>query len=173
MLPGVKRAIALALLVAVAAGCATWRSATEQRTTRGPNARQMYLYRVGIENNREPTFDEWRFWEDQQERRIARFLVEHPEIANRTDVQTFRFEQQATVGMTKDQIVIILGQPETKTAAPAEMEKLARRYWPQIKGQASEAWVYPLGWRLYFADSKLVDMTQYRPAESFLNQNQE
>ena len=41
------------------------------------------------------------------------------------------------------------------------MEKLARRYWPSIKGNATEAWVYPEGWRLYFKDSIVVDITQY------------
>jgi hypothetical protein len=30
-----------------------------------------------------------------------------------------------------------------------------------IQGNATEAWVYPLGWRLYFAGMKLVDITQY------------
>jgi len=41
------------------------------------------------------------------------------------------------------------------------MEKLARKYWPSIKGNATEAWVYPAGWNLYFKDATVVDITQY------------
>jgi len=44
----------------------------------------------------------------------------------------------------------------------AEIEKLARAYWPAIKaGGVTEAWVYALGWRLYFDGPRIVDITQY------------
>ncbi len=42
------------------------------------------------------------------------------------------------------------------------METLARAYWPAIKGgNVTEAWVYPLGWRLFFNGPRIVDITQY------------
>ena len=31
------------------------------------------------------------------------------------------------------------------------MEKIARGFWPQIQGNATEVWVYPLGWNMFFA----------------------
>jgi hypothetical protein len=40
------------------------------------------------------------------------------------------------------------------------MEKLAKKYWPEIKTEAKEAWVYPTGWHLFFADDRVVDITQ-------------
>jgi hypothetical protein len=67
--------------------------------------------------------------------------------------------------MTKEQIVILLGNPETTTTDPAEMEKLARRYWPAVKARAKETWTYPLGWRFYFAGDRVVDITQYLPPD--------
>ena len=30
-----------------------------------------------------------------------------------------------------------------------------------IQGNATEVWIYPLGWNLYFAGPRLVDITQY------------
>ena len=41
------------------------------------------------------------------------------------------------------------------------MEKLARRYWKELQGNVTEAWVYDLGWRFYFTGPKLVAITQY------------
>jgi len=41
------------------------------------------------------------------------------------------------------------------------MAKLARRYWPLIEGNATEVWIYPLGWSMFFAGQRLVDITQY------------
>jgi len=36
-------------------------------------------------------------------------------------------------------------------------------YWAVIKGNATEVWVYPLGWNLFFAGQRLIDITQYVP----------
>ncbi|OLC12093.1 MAG: hypothetical protein AUH29_17550 [Candidatus Rokubacteria bacterium 13_1_40CM_69_27] len=156
------RGLALVGVALAVTACATWRP-LEQRTTQGPAAEEFWMYRVLLANGREPNFEERRHWQDQIDDRISRYLREHPEAANNLDVSTFRFYRRAAVGMSKEQITILLGPPETVTTSPAEMEKLARKYWPDIKGQAQEAWVYPLGWHLYFAESRLVDITQYRP----------
>lgn len=150
--------VAIALAVAACAG-----RAVEQHTTQGPTAEQFWLYRMIQTNGREPSFEERRHWQDQIDEQIARYLREHPDAANSLDVSTFRFFRQATVGMTKDQVRILLGAPVSATAEPAEMEKLARKYWPDIKDQAKEVWVYPLGWSFYFAADRVVDITQYLP----------
>ena len=105
--------------------------------------------------------DERRHWENQLDLKISQYLHSHPEAASSQDVMTFRFMKQASVGQTNEQVLILLGPPLARTTDEAEMEKLARRYWPYIKGNATEAWVYPDGWNLYFRDSTLVDITQY------------
>ncbi len=153
--------IALALLLAALTGCAS--APLEQRTTQGPTAEEFWTYRVLLLNGREPNFDERRHWDDEIDQRISEYLRAHPEAANSLDVSTFRFYRRAAKGMTKEQILILLGPPDSVTTDPGEMEKLARRYWPAIQGNATEAWVYPLGWRFYFAGPRVIDITQYLP----------
>jgi hypothetical protein len=64
--------------------------------------------------------------------------------------------------MTREQVVILLGVPVVATKDAAEIEKLARGYWPLIKPKnVTEAWLYPQGWRLYLGESKVADITQY------------
>jgi hypothetical protein len=157
------RAIALAALVLVAAGCATMNPPLEQRTTQGPTAEEFWMYRVMLLNGRQPNFDERRHWDDQMDQQISAYLREHPEVANSLEVSTFRFYRRVAVGQTKEQVLILLGAPEATTTDQAEMEKAARKYWPQIKGNVTEAWAYPLGWTMYFAGPKLIDITQYLP----------
>ncbi len=163
--PGVLvRLVVLATFI-LASGCA--RPALEQRTTQGPTAEKMWVARMVSQNGRTPTFDERRYWDEHIDEQISEYLRDHPDVANSTGVSEFRFSRQALVGMTQEQVTILLGPPDAVVKDPAEIEKLARRFAPQIKKHASEAWVYPLGWRLYFAGSELVDITQYLPRSVF------
>jgi len=159
-----RRLLALVALPLVLTACASGK-AVEQRTSQGPSAEQFWFYRMIGANGREPNFDERRHWQNQIDEDIAQYLRTHPEAASSLEVSTFRFYRRATVGMTKEQIVILLGNPETTTTDPAEMEKLARRYWPAVKARAKETWTYPLGWRFYFAGDRVVDITQYLPPD--------
>jgi hypothetical protein len=154
---------ALLVCALVLGGCVTKRAAIEQRSTQGPTTRQMLEIRMMAEAGREPTFEEKHQWDTQVEEKISTYLREHPDKANALDVSTFRFNRQVTVGMDKEQVLILLGAPVTVTADQDQMEKVARRYWPTIKGNATEVWSYPLGWNLFFAGQRLVDITQYLP----------
>lgn len=156
------RVVGLVCVAAVLAACGTLRPPLEQRTTQGPTAAELWLYRVGLANNRQPTFEESRHWEDDLDDRIAKYLRANPSAANSLDVSTFRFLRRAAVGQTKEQIMILLGPPLATTSDPVEMEKVARKFWPDIKPRAQEAWMYPLGWYFYFGDSRVVDITQYQ-----------
>jgi hypothetical protein len=144
-------------------GCAflAKQSEVEQRTTQGPTAKQMFNLRVLNENGREPTFEERRRWDEEIEQRISAYLREHPEKANALEVSTFRFYRQSAVGQDKEQILILLGPPLAVSADQNHMQQLARRYWPLIEGNATEVWVYPVGWNLFFAGQRLVDITQF------------
>lgn len=156
-----RRALVFGSLVALLAGCAALNPPLEQRTTHGPSAEEFFIYRSMVLNRREPSFDERRYWEDQVDLKVSGYLREHPETANSLDVSTFRFYRRASVGMSKEQILILLGPPEIVTTDNGQMEKLARRYWGTIKGNATEAWSYPLGWSFFFAGPRVVDITQY------------
>jgi hypothetical protein len=159
MIRGVRRILLVVVVLALAA-CAP--RIKEQRTTQGPLAEDLWTTMVILANGREPNFDERRHWTNQIELKISQYLHQHPEVANSLDVSTFRFVRQVSVGQTKEQVLILLGPPLVATTDPAEIEQLARAYWPAVRGtSAAEAWVYPAGWRLYFKDSRVVDITQY------------
>jgi hypothetical protein len=167
--PGILSAVSLTrwllvvVLLASAACAASKLPLVEQRTTQGPSAEDVWAYRVLTMNGREPTFDERRHWEGQVDLAITRYLAKDQEFASSPQLSTFRMLRQPTVGMSKEQVLILLDAPEQTITDTAEMEKLARKYWPQIRGKASEAWTYPLGWQFYFSESRLVDIIQYQP----------
>jgi hypothetical protein len=145
-------------------GCLMRRGPVEQRSTQGPTSQQMLNLRVLAESGREPTFEEKRQWDGHVEEKISAYLREHPDKASSLDVSTFRYMRQVTVGMDKEQVLILLGAPVAVSGDQGQMEKIARGYWSTIKGNATEVWVYPLGWNLFFAGQRLIDITQYVPA---------
>lgn len=151
---------AVLAVVLAAAACASGRPQIEQRTTQGPEAEVMWTYRVAVANGREPTFDEKLSWERQLDLAIGRYLAKDQAFANSPELSTFRFARRAVVGMSKEQVTILLGAPERATTDPGEIETLAGKYWPDVRPHATEAWVYPIGWHLYFSDSRVVDITQ-------------
>jgi hypothetical protein len=157
--------LSVSLLALGGAGCGmVAKQAVEQRSTSGPTAEQMLNQRMIAESGREPTFEEKRQWDLQMEEKIGAYLRAHPDRANAIDVSTFRFLRQVAVGMDKEQVLILLGPPKSVSGDQAEMEKIARGYWSSIKGNATEVWVYPQGWNMFFAGQRLVDITQYLPA---------
>jgi hypothetical protein len=146
------RAVFLIVLCAMAAGgCLSRPMTVEQRSTQGPSAQQMLNLRMMAESGREPTFEEKRQFDAQLEDKISAYLREHPDKANALDVSTFRYLRQVAVGMDKEQVLVLLGAPLAVSGDQAQMEKIARGYWPAIKGNATEVWVYPLGWNMFFA----------------------
>jgi hypothetical protein len=157
--------VSLGLAALLVAGCGlVSRPAVEQRSASGPTAEQMLNQRMLKESGREPTFEEKRQWDVDMEDKIGAYLRAHPDRASALDVSTFRFLRQVAVGMDKEQVLILLGPPVTVSADQAEMEKIARGYWSSIKGNATEVWVYPQGWNMFFAGQRLIDITQYVPA---------
>lgn len=153
--------VAIVLVVLpLAASCASM-NRVEQRTTQGPTAREMWFMRMVVQNGKEPTFDEKQMWQDQMDLKISRWLNDHPDDASSLGVGNLRFERRVVVGMSKEQILMLLDSPIAVTSDEGEMQKLARRYWPMLKGNVTEAWVYPMGWNFYFAGPRLVDITQY------------
>ena len=154
---------AILVVVLAAAACASTGSIPEQRTTQGPLAEDLWTLRILLANGREPTFEEKLHWERQLDLAISRYLAKDQEYANSPQLLTFRATRQVAVGMSKEQVAILLGAPPHTTTAAGEIEKLAGKYWPEIQKGVTEAWVYPLGWRFYFADARLVDITQFQP----------
>ena len=149
----------LVCALALVAGCKS--TPTEQRTSHGPSAEELFFLQSVLTNRREPSFDERRYWEGQLDFRIGQYLNQHPEDANSLDVSSFKFYRRAAVGQSKEQVMILLGAPLAVSSDGGEIEKLAHRYGPVIKGNATEAWAYPVGWTIFFAGSRVIDITQY------------
>ena len=97
----------------------------------------MFKLRSVHMNGREPNFTELHQWDSQIEQKISDYLREHPDKANALNVSTFRFLRQVTVGMDQEQVLILLGPPVEVTENQMRMEQVARRYWPQIQGNAT------------------------------------
>lgn len=164
ILSAVKRAgVALAVVLAAAACASAPKPPVEQRTTQGPSAEAMFLHRVALANGREPTFEERLHWEHELDSAIGRYLAKDQEFANSLQLSAFRFTRQPAVGMSKEQVEILLGPPERETTDPGEIERLAGKFAPEVRPHATEAWLYPMGWRLYFSGARLVDITQHQP----------
>src|SRR5687767_2927232 len=123
-----RRSVLLAVLVSLLAACLTSRAPVQQRTTQGPTAETFWSAAVLMQNGRAPTFEEKRHWEDDIDARIAAYLRTHPAAANSLSVASFRFHKQVVVGMDKEQVRILLGEPVRASTDPAEMQNVARRY---------------------------------------------
>jgi hypothetical protein len=147
-------------------GCALF--TVEQRTTDGPTAEEMWKERFRVANGRSPSFTEKQTFDDQMDARVREFLAKNPQVASSLRVSNLRFLRQTTVGVTKDEVTLLLGTPQGVTDDAAQMERLARKFWPSVKPQAKEAWSYPGGWTLYFDGDTLTDITRYHRA--FLQQ---
>ncbi len=147
----------------LAGACAAGQPVVEN-TTRGPMAAEMHIARSFAANGREPGWDEKRQFEDQLEEKVFKYLREHPEIENDARYSNFRFWRQVSVGSTKEEVRILLDEPDQRTIDPALMASLSRRHWSQVQTKAKEAWLYPLGWVLYMDDTAVVSMIRERPA---------
>ena len=145
----------------LAIACATPQPVVEQ-TTRGPIAQEIQIARSFAANGRDMGWDEKRHYEEQLEEKVFKYLREHPELQNETRYSTFRFWRQVSVGSTKEEVKVLLEDPDERTIDPALMASLARRHWSQVQGKAKEAWVYPLGWVLYIDDKAVVSMIRVR-----------
>ena len=157
---------ALRFPLVVAAGffvgsCATAPPVIEQ-TTRGPIAQEIQIARSFAANGRDMGWDEKRHYEEQLEEKVFKYLREHPDFQNETRYSAFRFWRQVSIGSTKEEVKVLLEDPDERTIDPALMASLSRRHWSQVQGKAKEAWVYPLGWVLYVDDKAVVSMIRVR-----------
>ena len=131
-----------------------------EKVPQGPRAVEIFYYKSYLYNNREPSFDERRKWEDVMDDRVSKYLREHEELQQATRYTDFRFWRQVVVGSTRDEVLTLLDAPDEQTADPALMASMAQQHWPAMQPRVKEAWVYPPGWVLYFDDGAVTDVTR-------------
>ena len=141
------------------AGCALVTPGGDlQRATRGPSADEVWLARFLRGYGRLPTFDERTAWKEGYESRILAYLSRRPEVATSLRASQLRSQRVAVVGMQKDEVIVLLEQPDAVTSDQAAMRAAAGRFWPPIEKHAKEMWTYPNGWQLYFDGDQLADV---------------
>lgn len=154
---GILRAVALVILGLVVSACMTPPPVLE-RTNRGPNAEEFFVQQSYATNGRPPNFDEKRIWQDQMDEKVKKYLREHPEIENTARYTEFRFWRQVAPGSTPGEVKVLLGEPREQTIDPDMMAFLGEQHWVAVRSTAKEAWVYPLGWVVFFDDAGVVEM---------------
>jgi hypothetical protein len=130
-----------------------------QRTLEGPRAEEVWTARFAQAYGRIPTFNERLSWKEAFDEKVGAWLSRHPDITTSPRASQFRFQRRVLVGMTKEEVLLLLEPPENATTDEVVMSADARTFWPSIKPRATEMWAYPGGWRLYFGQDRLVDMT--------------
>jgi hypothetical protein len=150
----------LPLLVLLSAGALSGCASGGQvlRATQGPTANDVWVARFVQDYGRFPTFDEEIAWKEGLESRVLAYLSRRPEVATSPRASRVRFQRSVVVGMEKDEVVLLLEQPDTVTLDEAAMRAAAGRFWEPIGKHAKEMWTYPSGWRLYFDGDRLVDV---------------
>ena len=158
-----SRSVAFGVLLGVVVGgCAVF--TVDERATEGPTAQDVWKERFKLANGRGPSFSETQGFEEQMDAKVREFLRNNPEIGNSYRASTLRLFRQVAIGMTKEEVALLLDKPQDVTDDAGRMEVLARRWWPAVKPNAKEAWVYPGGWTLYFDGDALTEMTRYHRA---------
>jgi len=158
------RAAAVALVLALALLAASCMSPIfperTERFQRGPKAEDLFVMRTMMSNGREPSFDEKRAWQDRLEDRVSRYLREHPEVEQAPRYTDFRFWRHVSLQSARGEVRALLEEPDEQTIDPARMAAMAKHLWPDLQKKATEAWLYPLGWTLYFDDKGVVEMVR-------------
>lgn len=154
---GIFRSAALVALGLLVGACLTPPPVLE-RTTRGPNAEEFFVQQSYATNGRPPSFDEKRIWQDQMDEKVKKYLRDHPEIEDTARYTEFRFWRQVAPGSTPGEVKVLLGDPREQTIDPDMMAFYGEQHWVAVRSTAKEAWVYPLGWVVFFDDKGVVDM---------------
>ncbi len=152
--PLLRAALALALL----AGCASQKD-TVQRATEGPTADEIYLARFVKGYGRGPTFDETAAWREDFDKRVSAYIGRQPGMLVSPRVSQFRVQRRVAVGMTREEVTVLVGAPDAVVSDEKLMETAARQFWPEVRTHAKEMWTYPAGWQLYFDGDRLADLT--------------
>lgn len=152
--PVLRAALALALL----AGCASQKDVV-QRATEGPTADEIYLARFQKGYGRGPTFDETMAWRADFDNKVTEYVNRQPGMVASPRVSQFRVQRRVAVGMTKEEVSLLVGLPDAIVSDEKLMEAAARQFWPEVRKRAKEMWAYPAGWQLYFDGDRLADLT--------------
>jgi hypothetical protein len=154
-LPSLAGLLAAAALAA-ACGAVTEPMPVFEPAARGPSADEVFVMRSYLTYGRQPSFDERRRFEDHLEDRVGQYLRAHPELEQSPRYSEVRFWRQVGEGTPREEVLVLLQEPDERTREAARLRQLGDRFWPALSDkQAVEAWRYP-GWVLFFDEQALV-----------------
>jgi hypothetical protein len=157
------RALAVGLALLAAAGCGAFARDEVQRVTEGPTAEDIFAARFAAGYKRQPTFDETTSFRAEMDQRIADYFARRPDIAATPRASQLRSARRVSVGMVKDEVLLLAGEPMAGTRDTAQMRDAAKDFWPAVQGRAQEMCTYPGTWQFFFNGDQLVDLTYVGP----------
>ena len=152
--------VALFLCACALGACAAFGlgEPTVQRAAEGPSPLEVHDARFVRGYARPPSFEESELFRQAFEERVTAYLTRHPDLATSERALNFRLRGRVAVGMSKDEVTVLVSDPDSRSSEAAAMQKVARQFWPMIQPRAQEMWLYPGGWAFYFAGDRLVDI---------------
>jgi len=130
-----------------------------QRAVEGPSPVEIHDARFVRGYARTPNFEESEIFRQALEQRVTAYFARHPEVATSEKASHFRPRGRVIVGMSKEEVVTLLGDPDARSIESAAMQKVARQFWSAIQPRVQEMWTYPGGWSLYFdGEARVADI---------------
>mgnify|MGYP001367718454 FL=1 len=80
-----------------------------------------------------PTFDETSAFRDDLDLRVSQYLGRHPDVSSSSRVSQFAFARRVAVGMSKEEVVLLIGPPVATTQGGARMQEAAKQFWPRVR----------------------------------------
>jgi hypothetical protein len=154
MMPAMRGVVGIVFVALALTGCSVQMDTYEQ-TPQGPTGLDVLTARSQTLNGRAPNFDEKRIWENRSDMRVEKYLREHPELQQSPRYMEVRFWRQVIPGAPREEVEVLLDEPQEETIDPAYMAVLAERHWDDLGRRVTEAWIYH-GWVIYFDDKAVV-----------------
>ena len=79
-----------------------------------------------------PTFDETSGFRGDLDLRVSQYLGRHPDVSSSPRVSRFTFARRVAVGMSKEEVVLLIGPPVATTQEGARRQEAAKQFWPAI-----------------------------------------
>jgi hypothetical protein len=75
-----------------------------------------------------PIFDETSAFRDDLDLRVSQYLGRHPDVSSSSRVSQFAFARRVAVGMSKEEVVLLIGPPVATTQEGARRQEAAKQF---------------------------------------------
>ena len=96
------------------------------------SAPDVCMHRFVAGYGRAPFFDETAAFRDELDLRVSQYLGRHPDVSSSPRVSQFAFARRVAVGMSQEEVALLVGPPVETTQEGARMQDAAKQFWPAI-----------------------------------------